>query len=351
MDLQINDKRLLLDRYLLTKVAAFPDCYERLALNHIENNNSTSALVTCERMIALFSSWARPMHFHSKMLHRLGNRPLEVKESATAAMGMPLWTLATDQEDLEKAVGFAGYSSLSAVGSMHSFRASDPRTNDLGEGVDPMQIPLDQAAHLMDAVTLGSFEGGWDGARSLLAEKYRLGGYPAMADFIMAVDDEDEEMGRNNRELAQEQKRASTSASSGTSTGGIAEVTLPESFKLKNIAATVQATEKFKHVDYLAEQQKKRSRQESGYYQRFHHENNNATALTSSFMLGATAELGLDDNELLDVTAFTAIASAATPMSAHNSTTVTATAQHSSNLKSSDDQALNKYKKQQGFRR
>lgn len=94
----VNDQRLLLDRYLLTKIAAFPDCYERLAHNHMENNNSVSALVTCERMIALFSSWARPMHFHSKMLHRLGNRPLEVKESATAAMGLPLWTLAADQE-------------------------------------------------------------------------------------------------------------------------------------------------------------------------------------------------------------------------------------------------------------
>jgi hypothetical protein len=94
----VNDQRLLLDRYLLTKIAAFPDCYERLAHSHMENNNSISALVTCERMIALFSSWARPMHFHSKMLHRLGNREKEVKESATAAMGMPLWTLATDQE-------------------------------------------------------------------------------------------------------------------------------------------------------------------------------------------------------------------------------------------------------------
>lgn len=40
----------------------------------------------------------------------------------------------------------------------------------------------------MDAITLGSVEGGWDGSRALLAEKYRLGGYPEMADFVEYTD-------------------------------------------------------------------------------------------------------------------------------------------------------------------
>ncbi len=71
--------RLVLDRYLLTKVAAFPDCYERLASHHMDKGNGVSALVTCERMIALFSNWAHPMHFHSKMLGRsAANTPKEV---------------------------------------------------------------------------------------------------------------------------------------------------------------------------------------------------------------------------------------------------------------------------------
>ncbi len=33
----------------------------------------------------------------------------------------------------------------------------------------------------------GSIEGGWEAARPLLAEKYRMGGYPDMAEFIEHV--------------------------------------------------------------------------------------------------------------------------------------------------------------------
>ncbi len=38
---------------------------------------------------------------------------------------------------------------------MHAFRAQDPRPDDIGEGMSPLQVTLDQAAHLMDAVALG----------------------------------------------------------------------------------------------------------------------------------------------------------------------------------------------------
>jgi len=100
---------------------------------------------------------------------------------------------------------------------MHKFRASDPRTDEIGEGLSPCQVTLDQAAHLMDAVgtsgvvgpsftggvgtyvhiltlllsftidtALGQVEGGWEGARADLSQKYREGGYPEMSAFIMA---------------------------------------------------------------------------------------------------------------------------------------------------------------------
>jgi hypothetical protein len=36
----------------------------------------------------------------------------------------------------------------------------------------------------MDAVTLGKVEGGWDGARSEIAQRYHDGGYPEIAKFI-----------------------------------------------------------------------------------------------------------------------------------------------------------------------
>jgi hypothetical protein len=149
-----------------------------------------------------------------------------------------------------------------------------------------------------------------------------------------------------DQELAQQQKQASTSASSGTATGGIAEVTLPESFKTKNIVATVQATEKLKHIDYLSDHQNKRSRAEqSGYYQRFHQEpsNNTFSALTSSsFLQSATAELGLVDDNEQDMNAFTAVVSSAL---AAATGPLDGKKGKAGELKSSDDQALNKFRK------
>lgn len=90
-----NDLRLVLDRYLLTKVGPFPDCYERLAENFLANNNEISALVTCERSASLFSSWAHPLYFNCKVLQRL-KRDKEVREAATAAMNLPKWTVASN---------------------------------------------------------------------------------------------------------------------------------------------------------------------------------------------------------------------------------------------------------------
>lgn len=91
-----KELNLVLDRYLLTKVGPFPDCYERLAQNFYDNNNTVSALITCERAVSLFYSWGHPLHFHMKMLRDAG-RPEECLEAARSAMGLPKWTLASDQ--------------------------------------------------------------------------------------------------------------------------------------------------------------------------------------------------------------------------------------------------------------
>ena len=49
-----SDLRLVLDRYLLTKVGPFPDCFERLAEHFLQKGNDVSALVTCERAVSVF---------------------------------------------------------------------------------------------------------------------------------------------------------------------------------------------------------------------------------------------------------------------------------------------------------
>jgi hypothetical protein len=91
-----EDLQLVLDRFMLMKVGAFPDSYERLANNFAAQGNDVSALVTCERSVSLFYSWGHPMYFHTKMLERLG-RGKEVTEAARSCMGVPKWTIAESE--------------------------------------------------------------------------------------------------------------------------------------------------------------------------------------------------------------------------------------------------------------
>lgn len=163
-------------------------------------------MVTCERASSVFYGWGHPIAFHSGILQGLPERQKEAKDTARAAMSMPKWTLAPDRERLQQAVIRAGFSDCAILGDLHAFRAKDLRTKDVEEGLSPIQVTLDQAAHLMDAVALGTSAGkttiaaegsaniaaddyfrNWEAARSELANKYREGGYPEMADFILCV--------------------------------------------------------------------------------------------------------------------------------------------------------------------
>ncbi len=90
----LNDKRLILDRYLLTKVGAFPEGYERIAEDFCQKKNDVSALVTCERCSNVFYGWGHPNTFHSLMLLKL-NRENEANDTARSSLAMPKWTLAS----------------------------------------------------------------------------------------------------------------------------------------------------------------------------------------------------------------------------------------------------------------
>jgi len=63
-----EDLALIIDRFILTKVGAFPDAYERLALNFLKSGSEVSAFVTCERAISLFYGWGHPMSFNALLI-------------------------------------------------------------------------------------------------------------------------------------------------------------------------------------------------------------------------------------------------------------------------------------------
>jgi len=181
-----EDLALILDRYLLTKVGPFPDCYERIAQNFLTKGDEVSALVTCERAVSIFYGWGHPLLFYSNMLRKCADRELEARDTARTTLGMPIWTIARNQEELDQLATDAGFTGCEILGEMHAYRANDPRTDDIGEGLSPVQVTLDQAAHLMDAMALGNIQGGWDACKQVIAGKYEEAGYPEIATFIKA---------------------------------------------------------------------------------------------------------------------------------------------------------------------
>ena len=148
------DLDLVLDRFLLTKVGAFPDCYERIAENFCEKGNTVSALVTCERAVSIFYGWGHPVGFHAMMLKKISGYDTEARDAARASMGQPAWTIASTKLEMDGIAKLAGYTGSAILGEMHAYRANDPRKDDIGEGMSPLQVTLDQAAHLMDAIAL-----------------------------------------------------------------------------------------------------------------------------------------------------------------------------------------------------
>lgn len=92
------DLKLVLDRYLLTKVGQFPDSYERLAKNFLNNDNQVSALITCERAVTVFYGWGHPVAYHAVTMNGLKGRGAEARDAARAAMILPKWTISYTPE-------------------------------------------------------------------------------------------------------------------------------------------------------------------------------------------------------------------------------------------------------------
>lgn len=158
-----KDLYLVLVRFLLTKVSAFPDCYEALAHDYLDRGDVTSALVTCERSVSVFYGWGQPIATHAMMLSKLPGRSKEARDTARAALSNPLWVVADTLKDIDELAVVAGFTGAAILGEMHAYRAKDPRTDEIGEGLSPlqaaMQVTLDQAAHFMDAVAIGTEPG------------------------------------------------------------------------------------------------------------------------------------------------------------------------------------------------
>mmetsp|Transcript_19847 Transcript_19847/g.19954 ORF Transcript_19847/g.19954 Transcript_19847/m.19954 type:complete len:355 (-) Transcript_19847:59-1123(-) len=178
----LEQRERVLTRYLLTVIGPFPDLYDRLISEYLLSEQTVTALVTCERAISLFYGYGHPTTRHAQILRE---REKHARDVAVTAITMPLWTAAKTTQELENIVKLAGYTDTQALAQLHMIRSKDERLSEIGEKLSPMQVSLDQAAHLMDAVTLGVKDQDWLSVRPLLAQKYNKGGYSDMSAFIL----------------------------------------------------------------------------------------------------------------------------------------------------------------------
>ncbi|XP_030529363.1 protein IN CHLOROPLAST ATPASE BIOGENESIS, chloroplastic-like isoform X3 [Rhodamnia argentea] len=167
-----------LDIYLLKKVGLFPDILERKAMNHFENGDDVSALVTAEFYTKKenFPGFARPFVFNAVLLQKVGHF-LEAKDAARGALKLPWWTLGCKYEDVAEIAEWED-EQIERIKEKITERG---REEDLMKGKPPAQIALDEAAFLMD---LASVKGTWDDSVDRIGKCYEEAGLPDIAQFV-----------------------------------------------------------------------------------------------------------------------------------------------------------------------
>lgn len=179
----VDKSGLGLERYLLMKVAPFPDVYEGLARFHLAKQDTKSGLIACERAASAFPGWGRAHVFHARVLLEL-DRKMEARDSARFGLQMPLWTLGT-RDAVMKLGEIAGYKDSTSLGKIYHRLFEDKREKEIADGKAPQQVALDRAAFLLDSYVAEGTHKDWnDDVRELLAELYTTAGLDDIATFV-----------------------------------------------------------------------------------------------------------------------------------------------------------------------
>jgi hypothetical protein len=183
VDGEVDKLGVGVERYLLMKVAPFPDVYEGLARFHLAKGDEKSCLVTCERAATVFPGWGRAQVFHADVLVEIGRAP-EARDAARFGLQMPLWTLG-GRDAVMRLGRTAGYEDEDSLGKIYDRLATDQREKEIDEGKNPAQVALDRAAYLLDSVVAQGEATAWDADVSeKLAELYIAGGLEDVATFV-----------------------------------------------------------------------------------------------------------------------------------------------------------------------
>ncbi|KAG8384358.1 hypothetical protein BUALT_Bualt04G0109800 [Buddleja alternifolia] len=171
-----------IETYLLKKVGLFPDILERKVNQHFDKGDHVSALVTGEFYTKRehFPGFGRPYVFNAEVLLKVG-RSVEAKDAARGALKSPWWTLGCKYQEVADIAQWED----EQIEYIKERVTDEGRQEDIKKGKEPAQVALDEAAFLLD---LASVEGTWDECVERVAECYREGGLPDIANFLLYRD-------------------------------------------------------------------------------------------------------------------------------------------------------------------
>jgi len=169
------------DRFLLTKVAAFPETYEALTQDHISKGDVTSALITAEKYCSVFGDFGDPHVFQAKLLAKEPGYDLEARDAARTALGKPLWTM--NPGDLDGIAKLAGKQGVEDYANALRMSYTGPSAT-----ATKSDVALDRAARIMDYAVLdaavSSSSLAWDSFRAELSELYETGLLPEVSKLV-----------------------------------------------------------------------------------------------------------------------------------------------------------------------
>lgn len=181
-----------LEKYVLLRVAPFPDLYATMASNHKERGDESSSLIAAEAANGKFVGFGSSFLAYARLLASFPNREDEARDAARMCLRLPLPSIGLTPEDYKEVavlgqIASADDSPEEATAKLlimyEKLRAAEEEEEQPGtNNKTPEQQAIDEANYLLDTVALTTRD--WSEVRPRIAEIYASCGREDMAQFV-----------------------------------------------------------------------------------------------------------------------------------------------------------------------
>lgn len=177
-----------LEKYVLLRVAPFPDLYETMSNQHLSRGDTESSLIAAEASNGKFGGFGSTFSFYAKLLASLPQREDECRDAARVTLRMPLPSLGLTRKDfvdVAKLCDLAdsddtGDSAMSKMLEFYEKIREHEKEENSGDK-SPKQTAMDDANYLLDVACLKGQPYGE--VRQQIADIYRQAGMIEDASF------------------------------------------------------------------------------------------------------------------------------------------------------------------------